>query len=86
MRIVETLDELETSRLATAGPADECHGLAPIDLQIQTLQHLHVLSSGILEVYVLELDLTIDGWKLLTILAQTIDRWHAIKHLENRRG
>ena len=85
-RIVETLDQLKAGGFAATGSADERHRLAPIDLQVQALQHLHVLSRRVLEVYALELDLAGDGAELLALRAQAVDRRDVIEHLEDRRG
>lgn len=82
--IVETLNELQTRGFAASGSADKCHRFAAVDLQIQSSQHLNVLPRRITELDVLEFNLAVDGLESPALLAQTVDRRHAIEKLEDR--
>lgn len=82
--IVEPLNELDTGGFAASGFAYERHRFATIDLQVQRLEHLDVLPRRVAERNVSELDLALDGVQPSALLAETIDRRHAIDHIENR--
>lgn len=83
-RIVESLNELQTGRFSASGSTHERYCFTAIDLEIQVLQHLNILPRRIAEFNILEFDLAVDGFETLALLAETVDRRHAIENLEDR--